>query len=134
MKLEDFDDLEESFVFSLDDAYGKYGIIAVIIIDHQPQKLTVKQWVMSCRALGKKVEDRLLHELALYAAKGSTDVALHFINTGKNISMVELIQMRKKYPDNNIDYIVLDTNEVDNICFDLHEIEVTSNPSTESSL
>ncbi|KUM68178.1 type I polyketide synthase [Streptomyces curacoi] len=46
------------------DRFGDYGQIGLIALRRESDRLDVTAWLMSCRALGRGVEERLLHWLA----------------------------------------------------------------------
>lgn len=50
--------------YSLEDKYGDYGIIAVIILDINSDHLFIDTWIMSCRVLKRGVEWFILNDLA----------------------------------------------------------------------
>ena len=59
----------------LRDRFGDSGMIAVLIArrsEHQGEPaLDIDTWLMSCRVLGRKVEEVMLRELALAARAAS---------------------------------------------------------------
>ena len=71
--------------FRLTDRYGDNGIIALIIGRANGDSLEIETWLMSCRVLGRQVEDAVLAVLAQCAqAAGFTRLGGIFRPTAKN--------------------------------------------------
>src|SRR5690606_3523446 len=67
------------------DRFGDYGQIALLAVRADGDLLDVLAWAMSCRALGRGVEERLLQWLADRAgALGCTKVRLTADRTPRN--------------------------------------------------
>ncbi|MYY85944.1 HAD-IIIC family phosphatase, partial [Streptomyces sp. SID335] len=74
------------------DRFGAYGQIGVLAVAVDGDALEVVAWMMSCRVLGRGVEDRLLQWLADRAeAHGCTTVRLIAENTPRNIPARRLV-------------------------------------------
>ncbi|MGW1597964.1 HAD-IIIC family phosphatase [Streptomyces sp. NPDC002343] len=74
------------------DRFGAYGQIGVLAVRPDDGVLEVVAWMMSCRVLGRGVEDRLLAWLADRAdALGCTAVRLVAENTPRNIPARRLV-------------------------------------------
>jgi FkbH-like protein len=54
---------------SLRDRFGDYGLVGVIIYTKRSDTLVVDSFMLSCRALGRKVEHRMLSELGRIAKR-----------------------------------------------------------------
>jgi len=74
--------------FRLTDRFGDNGIISVIIarIDgDDTRKMVIDTWLMSCRALGRQVENACMNVLAASAERiGATEIVGEYIPTAKN--------------------------------------------------
>ncbi len=70
----------------LRDDYGDHGIIAILIGDLQPEgTLAIETWLMSCRVLGRGVEQACFQVMADEArAAGATAISGRYIPTAKN--------------------------------------------------
>jgi len=69
----------------LTDTFGDNGMIAVIIFDKGAQLWSCDSWLMSCRVLGRRVEEAVLAIVAKAAkAAGATALAGTYIPTPKN--------------------------------------------------
>lgn len=78
----------------LSDRLGDNGIIAVVILRKLSQKIIIDSWIMSCRVLGRGVEDLTLNLIANEARlNGCTEIIGRYIPTNKN-KMVEDLYSR----------------------------------------
>ncbi|WP_316574564.1 HAD-IIIC family phosphatase [Nocardia canadensis] len=67
------------------DRFGDYGLISVLALRVDGDSLRVTGWQLSCRALGRGVEERLLHWVADRAeALGCATVRMTVDNTARN--------------------------------------------------
>ncbi|MEU6995134.1 HAD-IIIC family phosphatase [Streptomyces sp. NPDC046465] len=74
------------------DRFGAYGQIGVLAVTADDEALEVVAWMMSCRVLGRGVEDRLLQWLADRAEDhGCAAVRLVADNTPRNIPARRLV-------------------------------------------
>jgi len=79
-----------NLAFSLEDKYGDYGLISLVIMKKMPgNSLFVDTWIMSCRVLKRNMENFVLNMMVDIAKqKGCTEITGEFIPTAKN-SMVK---------------------------------------------
>jgi FkbH-like protein len=69
----------------LADRFGDNGMISVVIADRNGDDWTIDTWLMSCRVLGRRVEEAVLASLAGAArAAGATRLIGRYIPTAKN--------------------------------------------------
>jgi FkbH-like protein len=67
------------------DTFGDNGIISVIIADHAGENWELDTWLMSCRVLGRRVEEAVLAHLAAAAsARGAKALIGRYIPSAKN--------------------------------------------------
>jgi FkbH-like protein len=67
------------------DKFGDSGIISVIIFDKECEKWSCDTWLMSCRVLGRRVEEAVLAVVAKAArAEGATTLRGRYIPSKKN--------------------------------------------------
>jgi FkbH-like protein len=72
------------------DRFGDNGIISVIIADKAGEAWTIDTWLMSCRVLGRRVQEAALaHLVAAAAAEGATHVIGRYIPSAKNRMVAE---------------------------------------------
>lgn len=67
------------------DRFGDNGIVAICIVKSRDEELVIDTWLMSCRVLGRTVENATLNLLADLARKrGATSLIGEYIPTRKN--------------------------------------------------
>jgi len=70
----------------LQDRFGDNGIISVIVAEKHPEHWELIIWLMSCRVLGRRVEEAALRDVAVAAqAAGAKKLIGRYIPTAKNI-------------------------------------------------
>jgi amino acid adenylation domain-containing protein/FkbH-like protein len=75
------------------DRFGDYGLVGVAIFGFGSQALEVDTLLLSCRALGRGVEYRLLEELVRLASeRGLARVDVPFARTRKNTPVAEFLE------------------------------------------
>ena len=74
-----------TFDFTLEDKYGDYGLISVIILKKQSDALFIGTWIMSCRVLKRGMEKFVLNKIAQQASKiGVKEIIGEYLPTAKN--------------------------------------------------
>jgi FkbH-like protein len=69
----------------LEDIFGDNGMISAVICLAQDRRWEIDSWIMSCRVLGRRVEETILQHLVQQArAAGITEVTGRYIPTAKN--------------------------------------------------
>jgi len=69
----------------LEDVFGDNGMISVVISRKHPDHWEIDTWIMSCRVLGRGVEQRVLGILAERAlAEGARELRGVYIPSAKN--------------------------------------------------
>ncbi len=77
---------------SLEDKFGKYGIISCIILVHCNDFAFIDTWVMSCRVLKRGVEQAAFNAICDYSREwGCKKVAGQYIPTKKNHMVSNLL-------------------------------------------
>ena len=91
---------------TLGDKFGDMGIIGVCILKYQDPDVVFDSFLLSCRALGRKVEAAFLREVLLIAIKrGASGAIGEYIPTKKNQ------QTAGFFPDNG--FTLLPGNKMD---------------------
>ncbi|UWG97077.1 amino acid adenylation domain-containing protein [Dehalobacter sp. DCM] len=73
------------FVVEASDRFGEYGIIGLVILDEKKNSLYLDTFLLSCRILGRKVEEVVLAGIRRYAEKqGMAVIEAVLIKTEKN--------------------------------------------------
>lgn len=80
------DDTKYTFTVSLNDKFGDYGLISLLIAEkRENDKLFIDTWIMSCRVLKRGVENLVLNHLVKLALeKGFTSIVGEYLPTAKN--------------------------------------------------
>ncbi len=74
-----------TFQFRLKDVYGDNGIIALLLGRLQGDDLVVESWLMSCRVLGRQVEEAVLNLLVARArGLGARRIIGEYLPTDRN--------------------------------------------------
>jgi len=73
------------WVVSVSDRFGDAGLTGIISIEVEGSTARIVDYVLSCRVMGRKVEETLLH-MAVSAAfsAGASRVLAHYLKTAKN--------------------------------------------------
>ena len=73
------------WTISVEDRFGDYGLVGAIVYEKTETSLEVDSFMLSCRALGRGVEHRMLSALGQSALGSNCDfVNIEFIKSAKN--------------------------------------------------
>ena len=73
------------YVLGLKDKFGDNGTVGLALVEIQPKKWRVDTFLMSCRIIGRQVEDSLVDRICSDAAKaGCMTISAEYISTAKN--------------------------------------------------
>ncbi|HEY2389787.1 MAG TPA: HAD-IIIC family phosphatase [Candidatus Angelobacter sp.] len=75
-------------VASLDDRFGDYGKIGLVLIDKTPDMWTIKLLLMSCRVMSRGVGTLLINHVLMLARENGIRLRSEFRATGRNRMMV----------------------------------------------
>ncbi|MBN2287892.1 MAG: HAD family hydrolase [Candidatus Glassbacteria bacterium] len=79
----------------LRDKFGESGIIGVCILKYKGECAMIDVFLLSCRALGRRVEDELLgNALELARSKGCRQATAEYLPTRKNIQVKEFFPLK----------------------------------------
>jgi FkbH-like protein len=71
--------------FSLEDKFGDYGLISIVILKKQSESLFIDTWIMSCRVLKRGMERFVLNRIVELAHKtGANKIIGEHLLTHKN--------------------------------------------------
>ena len=83
----------ELLIADVSDRFGDYGIVGVVVHRRGPGALEVDTLLLSCRALGRGVEQRILAELGRIAAdRGLARVEIAYRRTAKNRPALQFLE------------------------------------------
>jgi len=89
-------------VTSVRDRFGDYGLVGVILYTTTADRCTVDTLLLSCRALGKGIEHRMVAELADRAQRnGKSLIELPYRRTDRNEPAREFISRLGSAPENS---------------------------------
>jgi FkbH-like protein len=57
------------FTVRVSDRFGNYGLVGAMIVSYQPTRTIVTDFFLSCRVLGRGVEEKMVHYLACLALR-----------------------------------------------------------------
>lgn len=76
------------YVIYISDKYGESGLSSVVILENKASQMIIDTFLMSCRVMGRKLEEVIMNELATkYAGK---NIIGEYIPTAKNVPVKEL--------------------------------------------
>lgn len=80
-------------VVHVKDRFGDYGLVGAVLLERRSSSLAVDTFVISCRALGRGVEHKIVNELGRLAeAAGVADVVLRCRHTARNAPAREFLE------------------------------------------
>lgn len=87
--VEDF--AKKVYLYRVEDCFGDYGIVSAVVVDLTGEIPVIAEWVLSCRVMGRQVEDALLeHMEAELQAAGYERLRGRYVPTAKNRPVAEL--------------------------------------------
>ena len=85
------DDQTDVFYVSLADKFGDQGIVGVVIVKYEPERLAIDTFLLSCRVIGLTVETAVLAYLAKLARdRGLSKIRGFYYETRKNAPVRDL--------------------------------------------
>ncbi len=80
----------DAVFLKLADKFGDYGIVGVCILAYDDKKVTIDTFLLSCRVLGRKVENAfILKILELAKFRGCEIVSGEYLPTEKNLQVAD---------------------------------------------
>ena len=93
-KIADINKLKKShlcFLVKLSDIYGDHGIVSFFILKKNKEILIVDLFLMSCRIMGRYLENWILSEIKKIAITNKKkDILFEFIPTKKNKDLINI--------------------------------------------
>lgn len=79
------DSSKKVYLYRVEDRFGDYGIVSAAIVDMAGEEPVLAEWVLSCRVMGRQVEDALLgHMEDELQAAGYETLRSRYVPTAKN--------------------------------------------------
>lgn len=101
----------EVFAYQVTDRFGDNGLVAVVIVHLQNNEPVIEEFVMSCRVMGKKIEDAIIDDIeTIMKNQGYDGISGEYIASNKNMPVSDLYErlgygMKLKRDDKKIYYI-----------------------------
>ncbi len=81
------------WTIEVSDRFGDYGLVGVVIAKKESDRLFIDSFMLSCRVLGRGVEDTILSGLARYCKENGLDIIeARYIPTAKNQPFLEFMK------------------------------------------
>jgi FkbH-like protein len=88
---------------SVSDHFGDMGLVGIVSVEVDAASGVVVDYILSCRVMGRKVEETLLHIATEELARlGATTVEIRYLKTPRNRPTLEVLQkagLREVTPD-----------------------------------
>jgi FkbH-like protein len=81
-------DKHRLFIAGLEDKYGSYGKIGVILLECLPDRWTIKLLLMSCRVMSRGVGTVMVHYLMSLAKRAGVQLQAEFLSNNRNRMML----------------------------------------------
>jgi FkbH-like protein len=89
-QIKEFNKKHEIVLFSMSDKFGEYGVICCILLKKVNNSYQIFEFAMSCRAMGKKIEEALFTYLNNYAfLHNITNITCNYVENEKNKSFMQ---------------------------------------------
>ncbi|MEO8567729.1 MAG: amino acid adenylation domain-containing protein [Ginsengibacter sp.] len=89
-----------TWIIEVSDRFGDYGIVGLVIANKTQNELVVESFLLSCRVLGRKVENDILSELEKYCRLHALNsIKLLFQPTLKNKPFQEFLSRKEWFED-----------------------------------
>lgn len=76
---------KDVFLYRVADCFGDYGVVAAVIVDRSGEHPVIEEFVMSCRIMGKSVEQGILSRVEQkYRERGCERIRGRYVPTAKN--------------------------------------------------
>ncbi len=83
----------DAFLVRAADKFGDYGLVGLVVYEAREGTLQVDTFLLSCRALGRRIELQMLAEIGRRAQQaGARQIVFQFVDTEKNRPAQEFIE------------------------------------------
>lgn len=109
----------KAWTITVSDGFGHYGLVGVIIAEVEYELLKIDTWLLSCRVLGRNVENAVLLGLKHYCYENNINkVIAKYVPTQKNKQVKDYLEKSKwkkvseskEYTEYQIDVSEIDEN------------------------
>ncbi|MBU6401872.1 MAG: HAD-IIIC family phosphatase, partial [Verrucomicrobia bacterium] len=78
---------------SVADRFGDYGMVGALLCEERGAEATVEAFLLSCRALGRGVEHRMVAHMGQWAgSRGLATIRLRLVPTGRNLPARQFLE------------------------------------------
>lgn len=116
----------EMFTLAVRDSFGDSGVTGLAILKHENKTVVIDTFLLSCRILGRRIEETFISELAKKAATRAAVLIGEYVPTKKNMQVADFYErmgFSKTSSVDNMDTYEMDlTKNLPSRCA-LHEIE-----------
>jgi FkbH-like protein len=89
------------WIIEVEDRFGNYGMVGVVLAKEVQNSLVIETFLLSCRVLGRNIEDFVLAELKNFCIfKGLEIIKAEFRVTAKNRPFAEFLKRTNWIEDN----------------------------------
>jgi FkbH-like protein len=94
------------WTFRMADRFGDYGLTGLLGVTLQPdRKLRIVDWVLSCRVMGRRMEETMLHVAANYGRQcGASELVATLVPTERNGPCLEFWKTRSGFTESDTPY------------------------------
>jgi amino acid adenylation domain-containing protein/FkbH-like protein len=86
-------DSTQTWVVSASDRFGDYGLVGLVMCELSNGSLSVENFLLSCRALGRGIEHKIITHLGSFAkSQGAAYVNVHFVSSAKNKPALDFLE------------------------------------------
>lgn len=91
--------LNKIYTLRVSDKYGDYGLVGVIILLQKNSEMVLHNFLMSCRALGRRIESDFLRLVSIEIQEnGSSIIETQFVKTDRNKPAEDFYLQLSKQP------------------------------------
>ena len=84
------------YTVSLQDCFCDYGIIGLLVLEEFHKTVSIKEFLLSCRVIGRKVEDVILDSLKeTYKKRKFERIAAWYWDLGNNLACKDVYRTNK---------------------------------------
>lgn len=81
------------WTFTVEDRFGAAGLTGIVSVAHDGSTATIEDFVLSCRVMGRRVEEAMLHTAARFAREvGARKLVATYVPTEKNAPCLEFFE------------------------------------------
>src|SRR5271165_1313297 len=89
----------ECWTVRVKDTFGDYGLVGAMVFETAGDSLLIDTFLLSCRALGRGVEDRMVEDLKRWALeRGAERVVIPFVPSARNKPALEFLSRLCEIP------------------------------------